>query len=360
MRNKIKSIVSLILLCVKFQIAYSQKNLIGFTFLDKNLNKGSCKFCFDRDPLSEKQIKSFEKNSPIKSVDEFTINDKDLYFNYIDSTLQDHKLTPLAIGYLKFQKIGMLSIFVNFNDSAIFNQLKQKDETILLPNPKLALEIDSLFDEILSLDLDIESLNYLRKTRMECFLKIGLFSMFEHFSPNFAVNKDTASIDDINYRNMASKYLYDEQLTNYIPFRDFVGLNTGFSGYYGKYWMLGFDFSLEYATDRNPFKNFARVDLVGFNYHFNSNEKRKEFLFNFMNFKQIGFVAANIFQFGLQSGYDANWYWSYRPQLGYALGPLQVGYAYNFTFKKELRSIMPTHLFTVNLSYPIIRLGRYY
>ena len=360
MKWTIKILINAFLTLIVSNDLLSQNNSIGFTFLDKNLNKGSCKFCFDRDPLSEKQIDFFEKNSPIKSVDEISLNHKDLYVNYIDSTLRDSKLTKLTLGYLKFQKIGMLSNFVNFTDSAIFTQLKSKGETILLPSPKLALEIDSLFDEILSLDLDIESLNYVRKTRMECFLKIGLISIFEHFSPDFCIDKDTSAFEDLNFKSLATKYLNDEQLTNYIPFRDYVGMNTGFSSCYGRTWMVGIDFSLEYATDRNPFSNFARVDLIGFNYHLNTQEKRKEFLFNILNLKQIGFATANIIQFGIQGGYDANWYWAYRPQLGYAYGPFMIGYAYNYTFNKNVRALMPTHLLTLNISYPFIRLGRYF
>ena len=336
-----------------FNIGLAQKRNIGVPLFDKHLNLGKCKLCNDRDSKSNEQIKSFTKNYPFQNVDVFSKKQIDSFLNYHDRKFQDPDYTVLTKAYILFAKADFMESMVNSSDSGFF------DDGDELPSANIAIKITNLYDTLLKMDLDVETKKFLRKTRMLTFEEIGLLSIFKKISPMIFDNKNTEEMYDLTYKQLADKYFQDESYTDFIPYREYLGLNFGLSGNIGKYNLLGAEVSYELVANRNPFNNHRRLDIIGLVYHQESGGNRNEFLFNFLNFRKIDFASVNLFQFGLQSGLTNEWNWCYRPQLGYAFGPFQIGYAYNFTFNAEARKNANGHLFTFNFSYPLIRIGKY-
>jgi hypothetical protein len=349
----------ILLLCAFVMISPSlaQKRLIGVPLFDKHLNLGKCKLCNDRDSKSNEQIKSFTKNYPFQNVDVFSKKQIDSFLNYCDHEFQDSDYTVLTKAYILFAKADFMGSMVNFSDSDFLSKEYLEDKE--LPSANIAFKITNLYDTLLKMDLDNETKIFLRKTRMLTFQEIGLLSIFESISPMIFENKNTEEMYDLTYKQLADKYFQDESYTEFIPFQGYLGLNLGLSGNMGKYNLMGAEVSYEWVTNRNPFNNEGRIDIIGLVYHKESGGNRNEFLFNFLNFKKIYIASVNLFQFGLQSGLTNEWNWCYRPQLGYAYGPFQIGYAYNITFNAEARKNANGHLFTFNFSYPLIRIGKY-
>ncbi len=349
----------ILLLCAFVMISPSlaQKRLIGVPLFDKHLKLGTCKLCNDRDLQSDEQIKLFAKNYPFQDVDVFSKEQIDSFLNYYDHEFQNPENTIFTKAYILYDKANFMESMVNFSDSDFLSN--EFIENKQLPSAQIAVKISDLYDTILSMDLDTETKKFLRKNRMIAFEKIGLLSIFESMSHMIFENKNTEEIYDSTYKQMADKYFQDESFTEFIPFREYMGLNFGLSGYMGKYNLLGAEVSYEWVMNRNPFENDIRIDLLGLLYHGEQNGNRKEVLFSVLHLKKIYIASVNLLQFGLQSGLTNEWNWCYRPQLGYAYGPFQIGYAYNITFNAEARKNANGHLFTFNFSYPLIRIGKY-
>lgn len=340
-----------------FNIGLAQNRIIGVPLFDKHLNLGKCKLCNDRDSKSNEQIISFTKNYPFQKVDVFSKKQIDSFLNYFDHKFQDSDYTVLTKAFILFAKADFMGSMVNFSDSDFLSIFYLDSDE--LPSANIAVKITNLYDTLLKMDLDVETKKYLRKARMLTFRQIGLLSIFNKISPGIFDNKNTEDMYDLTFKQLADTYFQDESYTDFIPYRTYLGLNFGLSGNIGKYNLLGAEVSYELVANRNPFNNDVRLDIIGLVYHQESGGNRNEFLFNFLNFRQIYFSSVNLCQFGLQSGLTNEWNWCYRPQLGYAFGPFQIGYAYNFTFNAEARKNANGHLITFNFSYPLIRIGEY-
>ncbi len=353
----------ILLLCALAIICPSlaQKRLIGVPLFDKHLNQGICNLCINQDAETAEQVRIFRENNPNQGFKNYEDLDSEALIQslrYVESQINQTGNTIQTKAFMMREKAIILSTTLDYHDSDFIKKRPYlKDNRI--PEIKPILTIHNLFDTLLAMDLDASTKQYLRKDRMLIFEDVGLLSIFEIWEPNFFQNKDTNNFENTEYKKMAAIYLEDERLTNFIPFKAYSGLNFGLSGYMGKYNLFGAEVAYEFVMNRNPFANLTRFDLLGLLYHVEPNGMRKEFLFNVFHLKKIGFVSMNLLQFGLQSGLTNDWNWCYRPQTGYAFGPFQIAYSYNFTFNAEARKNANGHLFTFNFSYPLIRIGKY-
>ena len=161
----------------------------------------------------------------------------------------------------------------------------------------------------------------------------------------------------------------DYNSTKFDPYTDYMGLNFGFSSFYGKDLSIGGEVSVDQVQFANPFKindlvtsAFAfRVSALGVGYHKNMTTNDNDFSFFATRITNLGFISFTPAQFGFKWGptfTNDKAYWYYRPEIGFTYAMFTVSYGYNLMFDKSVRDFTDKSVINFKISYPLIQLSR--
>jgi hypothetical protein len=92
-----------------------------------------------------------------------------------------------------------------------------------------------------------------------------------------------------------------------------------------------------------------KASLFPINYAYNLDTKLNDFSLSFFQFE--GPFVLNISKFGFQNSIESpasKWY--YRPEIGFAAGPVSLSLAYNFMFNKTARATAEKEMFYIRFS----------
>jgi hypothetical protein len=383
---------------------------IGIPFLDKNTKMINCDLCKSNnkkvveysDSLNSilANIKSdleLERNLlKVEIIEKEITNYKSLDSIYKAGQSTDKEILALLLVL----KVDLLVNEIVEENGNLYNLSRSLDYD-RYPNFIGVTKINDLIEEIIALNINEKTNTFFRELRMKYMIESSAFdennvrNTYNNYKtePNLKIvlkyellmNKEdtTFSMNKIfdPYKsyikpptnsmlqsNATKQFFLDEKLTGYVPFNSFSGVGIGGIGSIGKDFWSGFEISLEYVDYTNPFSYsnpisdspHFRFSLFGISYLYNTTVREKrDFSFNFFNFRHP-YVNLNLLQFGLHKGVldDSKWY--YRPEIGFSYGIFKASYSYNFTFNKIARSLTEKSLFTFGISYPLIRIGKYY
>lgn len=348
--------------------SHSQTDLLadpssfGFTFLDgKNLNNpeiDNCKMCEEELTSLNERLKKKGKNISVK--EEISIIREEL-----DKEVIGNRKAKIIL-YL----IDCLIRSKNENPSVIYN-LSLDDKQDIDKARKGAIEIIDLFDEAIDYAEDEASKKFLKRARIHYIVQTDLYdelSYLHDFDQYFTLNESIENIkgsDNIILKTLNNDYVS----TRFVPFTKYNGINLGLNALQGKTSWIGGEISLDQVTHRNPFKIYrsqlsttlnSHISFLGLEFLKNSSNNSFDILGYFLNIRKVGFISANIYQFGFHKGYSAGNSWFYRPEIGLSYGPLSICYGYNVVFKKAVRPFAESHFVTLKLNYPMIRTSKYF
>lgn len=356
----------LILFSAICTLCFSQKDILadqksfGLTFLD-GYKYPDCKMCNlegdEKIQIDEVEQKT-ENLTPKKTVAKL---EELLLTDYADNVKARIAMT---IARVKYEEI-ILEDQLNyspyrsdyFNNSATSLKLSRKEIDG-------AMEVLMWFDKAINYAGDAGSKSYLQKGRMHYIVDEGIFYaiMDEKNLDYSSLSKSVAGLKDNSDEKRILELLnVDYNTSGYVPFDNYSGLNTGFIYSYGKDSWIGGEIGIDYVDDKNPFKNYFRMSALSISFQHNLNTGSNDISFDAIKFRQVGFFNLNITQFGFHQGLQGvdGVKWFYRPEIGLSYGPFSVSYAYNLTFKKDVRSLTEKNMLVVKFSYPYIRISKY-
>ncbi len=157
--------------------------------------------------------------------------------------------------------------------------------------------------------------------------------------------------------------------TKFDPHSEYMGLNFGFSSFYGKDLSIGGEVSVDQVQFANPFKITDvvssapgfRASALGVGYHKNMRTDDNDFSFFASRITNFGFINLSPAQFGIKWGpsfLDEKKYWYYRPEIGFTYAIFTFSYGYNLMFDKSVRDFTDKSVINFKISYPLIKLTR--
>ncbi len=356
---------------------FAQK-FIGIPFLDKCIKMSPCDLCDTKNPKTIAYMDSIEVQlEKINSNNESNwqeptlelINKEIQRFSQLNTNL-DAALNPEKEiwGRLKLLKATILIQNVISIKDTVYNLALSDYEG--LDNFSGVTEVNKLLEEVIALNLSESTNRYCREFRLK------------YMNESYAL--DQISLEDFSWyemndlkilkgisedrMNAARTFLEDKKSTDYVPFSSFGGIGVGAVGAYGKDTWAGYEISAEHVEYHNPFLLIhplsglphLRFSLIGTSYLWNMNDRSKQDLtIHILNFKHP-LLNINLIQFGAHYGLADKGKWFYRPEIGFSYGIFKLGYSYNLTFDKSLRSQTEKSMLTFGISYPLFRLGDYY
>ena len=166
-------------------------------------------------------------------------------------------------------------------------------------------------------------------------------------------------------KEIAEVFTNDFSKTKYIA-GEAKNINLGAQFSYGKDMLLGgtIGFGATQAPHAKKLLDiYSRFDFswLDFSFLHNLSNQSNDFYFGIMNNGHAGPFNANLVQFGFHQGLEnvSGVKWFYRPEIGLGFGPFSFCYSYNLTFDKAVREQTNSHMFTLKLSSPIFRIGKY-
>ena len=346
-------------------LSFSQKDILadqksfGLTFFDGQ-KYPDCKMCnlernekiqFDE---VEQKIENLTTKKKVAKLEELLSTD------YADNVKARIVLTIARIKYEEIISDDQLNYSLNRSDY-FYNY------TPSLSRKEIdgALDVLSCFDKAINYAGDAGSKSYLQKGRMHYIVDEGIFYaiMDEKNLRGSSLSKSVDGLKDSpDEKGILELLNVDYNTTGYVPFDQYEGLNTGLIYSYGKDSWIGGEIGIDFAEDKNPFKNYFRTSYFSMSFQHNLNTGSNEISFDAIKFRQNGVFNLNITQFGFHQGLPGvdGVKWFYRPEIGLSYGPFSVSYAYNLTFNKDIRSLTEKNMLVVKFSYPIIRISRYH
>jgi hypothetical protein len=361
--------------------SFSQSN-IGIPFIDKCRKISECEFCENPLPQTKKYMDSLSlvlKSKLVKNDSSCVLS----MYNVIDSTIAKFRSNPLIyseertpekeiLGRLLLLKIEYLAIYIVEKDDTNYNLYRSEHEHF--SNFKGVLEINSIFDEIIGLNISENVNMFCKKSRMIYIVESGAFYEIggkDVTNPLQWYNYNTSSSLGLkklpqDQRDVAKIFLEDEKITKFVPFDSYSAIGFGAIGAIGKSNWTGGEISLDYADLTNPFRkdyisdrSYMRMNFLSLSILWNLNDlKRRDILYSMLNFRNP-FVHAKLFQFGTHIGISDKLKWFYRPEIGISYGIFNLSYSYNLTFDKSFRSSTEKNMLTFGISYPLLRIGKY-
>jgi len=221
---------------------------------------------------------------------------------------------------------------------------------ITLSNPEVYLS-DLIHNQSQAeVDLDLK----IMKTYLDD--KLALYNSIQNTVYKFEDEKDS--------NDLVEKYLYDiDILIAPIEYTQNFFIGSGVEYLRGKNnWLsieAGYglrDKAASFDLYRLPFQSY----LVNFGYNINLDTKQKDLYVSAFEIKMKYFLLS-LYRFGQHTSENERFFKSlfYRPEIGFHYGVFDFSYSYNVTFNKNIRPDTEKHLFSVGISYPLIRIGNY-
>jgi hypothetical protein len=358
-------------------ISSNAQFFIGIPFLDQCRKMSKCDLCNSKNSRTNEYLDSLDivlkgvitENDSLSALNQIKIIEKEIlnYGSIYASHLPELSAEKEIYGRLLLAKTKLLIQSIIEKDNKVYNLAFTDFEDY--PNFEGVMEINRLIDEMIALNISESTNEYLRELRMKYMYESYAFDMVAE-DIEWYYNKSINSLKgvDDDRRDAAKIFLDDEERTNYVPFSSFVAIGLGATGAIGKGNWFGYEFSDEYVEYTNPFlwshavsgSPHFRFSFFGTSYLINMNDRSKQdLLFDVLNFKHP-LLNINLIQFGIHYGVADKGKWLYRPEIGLSYGIFKANYAYNLTFDKSVRSLTEKNLFTFGISYPLIRIGKYY
>ena len=355
---------------------FHSQSYIGIPFLDKCKEKSECEVCNPKF-INAKTTAYLDS---IETVLEYNSDKQDLIF--LDKEIIRYgKMAAIRMSELTHEKevyarLMILKIKLLFeigiNDGIVYNISSSNLDLTEYPNFNGINEINDIFTELISLNISESSNKFFKESRMTYMIQSGAFDNIDDDDFLWYYDKKVPKPSNNGFSKdkikAAQVFLEDENSTNYVPFNRYQGIGVGGVGSIGKETWLGFEVSYDYSNSINPFRLViqnsneisVRYSLVGSSFLWNINDRSKQdILFNVLNLR-FPFLNLNLIQFGLHNGIADKGKWLYRPEIGLSYGIFKVNYSYNLTFDKSVRSQTEKSLLTFGISYPLIRIGRYF
>ena len=221
---------------------------------------------------------------------------------------------------------------------------------ITLSNPEVYLS-DLIHNQSQAeVDLDLK----IMKTYLDD--KLALYNSIQNTVYKFEDEKDS--------NDLIEKYLYDiDAVIAPIEYPQNFFIGSGIEYLRGKNnWLsieAGYglrDKASSFDLYRLPFQSY----LVNFGYNLNLDTKQKDLYVSAFEIKMKYFLLS-LYRFGQHTSENEKFFKSlfYRPEIGFHYGVFDLSYSYNVTFNKNIRPDTEKHLFSVGISYPLIRIGNY-
>lgn len=352
-----------------------------------------------------KAFKELQLEEKIRINDAFYDGVKDNEFSGAVYELQsllndtDKPLTTVGKLYTINKIIDIYLSDIEMDDSCIYNLSKAEYGFIFIEDEedytKVELDkyakrismaakgyeiINNYFEEAIEI-ADDESKEYFKKKRLYYIVQSELIN--EQFTFNFTDEYKKGNYWEFEnlsqiIQNGSSQGIdmqafvqanEDYNSTKFDPYTDYMGLNFGFSSFYGKDLSIGGEVSVDQVQFANPFKMtdvvssaFAfRASALGVGYHKNMTTKDNDFSFFASRITNFGFLSLTPAQFGIKWGpsfTSDKKYWYYRPEIGFTYAIFTVTYGYNLMFNKSVRNLADKSVINFKISYPLIKLAR--
>ncbi len=322
--------------------------------------------------VNELQSLLNDTEEPLTTVGKlYTIN------KIIDIYLGDIEMDDSCIYNLTKTEYGF--IFIEDEDDYTKAELDKYTNRIAMATKGYEI-INNYFEKALEI-ADDESKEYFKKKRLYYIVQSEL--IHEQYVFNFTddyekrnywefenlsqiIDKGSSKGVDMQVFKQANS---DYNATKFDPYTNFMGLNFGFSSFYGKDLSIGGEVSVDQVEFANPFKMFdpvsfafpVRVSALGIGYHKNMTTGDNDFSFFASRITNFGFINLTPSQFGFKWGpsfTDDKKYWYYRPEIGFTYAIFTVSYGYNLMFNKDVRGLTDKSVINFKISYPLIQLSR--
>ncbi len=362
-----KNLITLIFCILSIQ-SFAQF-FIGIPMLDRNRKVGKCLVCQPKDSNVVRYLDEVY-NLIDEKLEKFDYS-REIYLkqiSFLDSLLQNETYSDEIKVNLIYTKIHCYLKGVIEEGNVIYNYSCSTVDSIT--DFSGATKIVSLFDEILSMNMDSVSKKFFQNVKLMYYTQSFLIYDMNNKDIDWVKNEQLLNQFPKDEKNLAQNFLDTKKTTKYNPFFTYDAYGLGISSSIGKEQWLGFEFSYDPVMETaNPFKRYnpllgyrmdTRISWISWTMLFNKNKDKIDFLFSICDVKNYNGFKVNLVQFGLHSSTQFNSKLFYRPEIGYTFGIFTLSYSYNFTFDKAIRSSTEKNMLNFSISYPLIRLGKYY
>lgn len=364
-----KSFVIIVFTILSFQSI--GQTYFGIPFLDQSRKLGSCPVCKSKEDTTQLVLENIRAEYDlIFDQKEATLENYLKALSFFDSLLSTSNFNDIIKSRLIMEKIKIYCTGIVENGDEVYNFAISDGET--LPNFMGPTKIIDLFDEIIALDIDEQSKNYFRNAKLSYFTRSFLFYQIdkEDYTSSWLKNEEKRAQLPPMERALAQNYVESLNLTSFNPLFYYDAYGLGVTTSFGKENWYGVEFSFDYKNETvNPFiryyqglgyRNDYRISWISTKILVNQNVDKVDFLVGIYDIKNYRGFKLNIAQFGLHSSLQYEDKVFYRPEIGYSYGIFTLSYGYNFTFDQTIRPLTEKHLVNFTLSYPLIRVGKYY
>lgn len=352
---------------------------IGIPIFDKNIKLGSCPVCeIKLAPQDKVHGRLGQRLTEIDSDIDVAISRHDeidttlflKHINFLNSLISSAELSDSVKALLLLRKIQIYQRVIVEKDQEVYNYYLTLSETN--NNLKGALFMTALYDQLIALNVDPKSHAYFLALKADYYTRTYLIYHIDDYGDewlreaNLELLHSTASPEQ---QQLAEDFLHLRKQTPHNPFYSFNALSFGYSASSGKGLWHGPTVSFDYGlADRNPFRRkdtFFGIDtdtrgsLASLKLLRNITDQRTDLILNVAEIKNLSHLQVNIYQFGWHLT-EPKALFFYRPEIGLSYGCFTLSYAYNVTFDKSFRPNTDKSMLTLSISYPFLRLGRYY
>ena len=362
-----KNLFTVILCILSFQsIAQS---LVGIPFLDRNRKVGECLVCNPTDSSVVSYLDEVGKtiDEKLKKFDYSKETYKD-QIAYLDSLILDKNQSDAVKVRLIYTKIRLYLIGVIEEGNMVYNFTTSTVDS--LTDYSGAAKIVSYFDEILALNIDEVSRTYFQNVKLLYYTQSYLLYQINEGDMDWLKDEKMLTSLPKAESNIAQNFLSTKKTTTYNPYSTYDAYGLGVSTSFGKELWYGAEFSYDPNMETiNPFRMYhpllgyrkdTRISWVSSKLLINNNFDKIDFLFSVLDVKNLFGFKFNLLQYGLHSTPEFENKFFYRPEVGYTYGIFTLSYAYNLTFDNSIRSSTEKHMVNFSISYPLIRIGKYY
>lgn len=347
----------------------SQKDIIadqkpfGLIFLDGQ-KYPDCKMCNligdEKRQIDEveQKIENLSPKLKVQKLEELLLND------YADNVKARIAMTIAKIKFWDVISTSDMNYNIAWSD---YDYSGLSDKEI-----NGALEIIDCFGRAIEFAEDEGSQSNLKRGRQVYIVHSGLYDEIidKNELHNYTLNNNINELKNKPDQKRILEYLNNDYAeTGFIPFSDYTGINAGVIYSFGQDSWIGGELGIDLCNTnklfqrRNAFGNDVRNrgSLLSFSIQHNLNTGSNDFSFDVLKLREGMFLNWNATQFGFHQGLPGvdGVKWFYRPEIGLSYGPFSVSYAYNLTFKKDVRYLTEKNMLVVKFSYPFIRISRY-
>lgn len=371
---------SIILIFFLVSLSLQGQKLISFPFLNRD-ELGPCPVCEIKDSNDIIYLSNFEHILDEKFGK--TEENQELYLRkieFVETILKQTSLTTAVRVKLLNTVIDWycLKVIDNYDEdfewgyqdslyTVYNNSLASANELINFSGP---LKIIQLYDEILALPLDNQSMSYYRNLKLAYCAQSRIIKLVNDRHRDWISKKLVPQNLIGDEREVAQNFLTTLNETDYNPFVTYKAISPGINTSIGKEFWYGFELSYSPYEElnnpfiiRHPFLGYRigyRGSLLRFNLLVTPDLSKKDLLFTVMDYHLTDFLYMNPFQIGWHLNGQNNLKIFSRPELGFHYGIFTLTYSYNWTYNEELRPFTEKHMVNFTISYPLFKLGSFY